>query len=128
VKYLLDTHLLLLAVSASQKFPAQARALIEEADSEFWFSVVSVWEVAIKAGLGRDADMMQPALLRSTLLASGLSELTIVSEHAIATVSLPGLHGDPFDRMLIAQASVEGMLLVTSDTLLGRYPGPVRLV
>jgi len=128
VKLLLDTHILLWAVSASNQLSPVARKLLGDTDSELWFSVVNVWEVAIKVGLGRDPEMISPTLFRATLLQSRYRELPILSTHALATESLPQLHSDPFDRMLLAQASVEGMLLVTSDARLSKYSGPVRLV
>jgi PIN domain nuclease of toxin-antitoxin system len=122
-----DTHLLLWAIGASDKLPSTVRTLLS-GNNHLWFSVVNVWEVAIKVGLGRDSAMIPPSLFRETLLQSGYRELPILSAHALATVSLPSLHGDPFDRMLIAQATTEGMLLLTSDVRLSQYPGPVRLV
>ena len=128
MKLLFDTHLLLWTVSASRKLPPAARELLENTENELWFSVVNVWEVAIKVALGRDSEMVPPSLFRGTLLQSKYQELPILSTHALATELLPQLHSDPFDRMLLAQASVEGMLLVTSDARLSRYPGPVRLV
>ncbi len=87
--------------------------------------MVSLWELVIKAGLGREGFQVQPSLLR-TLLDGGFVELPIEAAHVLAVAQLPPLHRDPFDRLLLAQAEREGLLLITADALLARYPGPVR--
>jgi PIN domain nuclease of toxin-antitoxin system len=92
------------------------------------FSAASLWEVAIKRGLGRSDFRVDPRLLRRGLLDNGYSELPITSEHAVAVDGLPPIHKDPFDRMLVAQAMVEGVALLTADPLVAQYPGPVRRV
>jgi PIN domain nuclease of toxin-antitoxin system len=92
------------------------------------FSSASLWEVAIKRGLGRDDFRVDPRLLRRGLLDNGYSELPITSEHAVAVDGLPPFHKDPFDRMLVAQATVEGIALLTADPWVAQYPGPVRRV
>ena len=125
---LVDTHLLLWAAGEPQKLSADARALLEEPGQTLWFSAVSLWEVAIKHKLGRDDFRVEPRRLRRGLLDNGWRELPITSEHAIATDDLPALHKDPFDRMLLAQAHVEGVTLVTSDNVVAQYPGAVRKV
>jgi PIN domain nuclease of toxin-antitoxin system len=92
------------------------------------FSVVSVWEVAIKSSL-RHADFeVSPILLRETLLESGYEELSVMGNHAVAVAGLPPIHKDPFDRLLIAQAMIEGITLLTVDAAIARYPGPIRKV
>ena len=128
MKLLLDTHLLLWAASEPDRFSAEARALIEDPDNELLFSAASLWEIAIKSGLGRKDFHVNPRLLRRSLLDNGYTELPIGSEHAVAIDTLPPLHKDPFDRILIAQAMVEGILLLTNDTQLARYPAAVRQV
>lgn len=125
---LVDTHLLLWAAGQPQKLSRPARRLLDDPDERLWFSAVSLWEVAIKHALGREDFRVEPNRLRRGLLDNGWRELTISSEHAVATLDLPPLHKDPFDRMLLAQARVEGLGLVTSDELVGRYPGNVRRV
>ncbi len=84
--------------------------------------------MAIKNALGRPDFAVDPRLLRRGLLDNGYAELPILGDHAMAVAGLPPLHRDPFDRLLIAQAIVEGMLLITADAAVGRYPGPIRLV
>ena len=128
MKLLLDTHLLLWAAGNSDRLPADARPLIESPDNELFFSAASLWEIAIKCELAREDFQVDARLLRRGLLDNGYSELPIGSEHAVAVGSLPPSHKDPFDRMLIAQAMVEGITLLTADSLVAQYPGPVRRV
>jgi PIN domain nuclease of toxin-antitoxin system len=87
-----------------------------------------LWEVVIKRGLGREDFKVDPRLLRRGLLDNGYSELPIGSEHVVAIDTLPPLHKDPFDRVLIAQALVEGITLLTRDPVVARYPAPVQAV
>jgi PIN domain nuclease of toxin-antitoxin system len=126
VKLLLDTHLLLWSAAMPKKLPAAARRLIDDPDHELIFSAASLWEVAIKNQLGREDFHVEPRVLRRALLDNGYDELVITSEHAVATDTLPPLHKDPFDRLLVAQAQTEGITLLTSDAVLAGYPGPVR--
>ena len=104
------------------------QALIEGEEAELHFSAVSVWETAIKHGLERPDFHTDPHRFRRGLLDGGYVELPITGAHAAAVAALPNLHKDPFDRLLVAQATVEGLLLLTADRLIGRYPGPIRLV
>lgn len=126
MRVLLDTHLLLWAAGAPEKLSAPLRQLLEQPETELLFSPASLWEVAIKNALGRDDFRVEPSLLRRGLVDNGYGELPITAEHAVAVAVLPLLHKDPFDRMLIAQASVEGVELLTVDEQVGRYPGPIR--
>jgi PIN domain nuclease of toxin-antitoxin system len=128
MKFLLDTHLLLWAAGEPRRLSRQARTLIENPNNELLFSAASLWEVAIKRGLGRKDFKVDARLLRRGLLDNGYSELPILSDHVVATESLPPLHKDPFDRVLVAQATVEGVLLLTTDSLVSQYPGPIRMV
>jgi PIN domain nuclease of toxin-antitoxin system len=125
VKLLIDTHLLLWLALGSSKLSARARAVIEEPGNSLFFSAASIWEVAIKSGLDRDDFTVDPRLLRRGLLDNGYEELAIDSRHAIAILDLPPLHKDPFDRILVAQAMVEGMTLATADEAVARYPGTI---
>lgn len=128
MKFLLDTHLLLWAAGEPEKLPDQARAIIEDENVELWFSAGSIWEIAIKRGLGRADFRADPRLLRRGLLENAYVELPVSGAHAAAIDLLPPLHKDPFDRMLVAQAIAESVTLLTSDALVARYPGPVRKV
>jgi PIN domain nuclease of toxin-antitoxin system len=128
VKLLLDTHLLLWAAGQPERLSDAARELVEATDNELVFSTASLWEVVIKRGLGREDFKVDPRLLRRGLLDNGYSELPIASEHVVAIDTLPQLHKDPFDRVLVAQALVEGITLLTRDPVVGRYPAPVRVI
>jgi PIN domain nuclease of toxin-antitoxin system len=92
------------------------------------FSAVSLWEITMKSGLGREEFRVEPRVLRRGLLDNGYVELPITSEHAVHVDALPTLHKDPFDRLLLSQALVEGITLLTADAQLARYRGPVRKV
>lgn len=128
VKLLLDTHLLLWAAGQPERLSTPARQLLDDPRNEPLFSAASLWEVAIKSSLGREDFRVEPRLLRRGLLDNGYAELPITSQHAVNIDSLPPLHKDPFDRLLLAQALSEDLLLVTSDAQLARYPAPVRTV
>jgi PIN domain nuclease of toxin-antitoxin system len=128
MKLLLDTHLLLWAAGKPNRLPAAARKLIDSPANELLFSAASVWEVAIKRGLGHSDFRADPRLLRRGLLDNGYTELPILSDHVVAIESLPPVHKDPFDRLLVAQATVEGITLLTADSIVAEYPGPVRLM
>ena len=128
MKLLLDTHLLLWAAGEPKRLSKQARTLIDNPENELLFSAASLWEVAIKRGLGREDFKVDARLLRRGLLDNGYSELPIISDHVVATESLPPIHKDPFDRVLVAQATVEGVTLLTIDSLVAQYPGPIKTV
>jgi PIN domain nuclease of toxin-antitoxin system len=128
VKLLLDTQVLLWAAGQPDRLPSEARELIASMDNELYFSAASIWEVVIKAGMGRQDFTLDARILRRGLLDNGYGEVAIGSEHVIAIDNLPTLHKDPFDRVLVAQAQVEGITLLTADHVVARYPGPVRLV
>ena len=128
MRLLLDTHLLLWAAGEPDRLSTVARKLIKDSGNELMFSAASFWEIAIKRGLGRDDFQVDPRLLRRGLLDNSYSELLIGSDHALAIDGLPRLHKDPFDRILVAQAMVEGITLLTVDPLVAQYAGPVRRV
>jgi PIN domain nuclease of toxin-antitoxin system len=128
VRLLPDTHVLLWTIAESRRLSAAARALIGEPDNELTFSSVSLWEVAIKTGRGRDDFRIDVGSLRRGLFNNGYAELAVTGAHAAALATLPPIHKDPFDRMLVAQAIVEGFTLLTSDPMVAKYPGPIRLV
>lgn len=126
MKWLLDTHIVLWAAGNPHRLSAQAQVLLNAPESELLFSAASLWEIAIKSGLGREDFQVDARLLRRGLLDNGYSELPIRSEHVVALDRLPLLHKDPFDRLLIAQALVEGITLLTADELVAQYPAPIQ--
>ncbi len=128
MKLLLDTHLLLWAASEPKRLSKAAHGLLEDVNNELLFSAASLWEIAIKRNLGREDFRADPRLLRRGLLDNGYTELAITGEHAINVDLLPSAHKDPFDRILVAQATVEGITLLTTDRKLLGYPGPIRKV
>ncbi|MBV9566873.1 MAG: type II toxin-antitoxin system VapC family toxin [Hyphomicrobiales bacterium] len=128
MKFLLDTHLLLWAAEGSKRMSARARTLIENRDNILAFSVASLWEIAIKSGLNHPSFEVNARALRRGLIDSGFQELPILSEHTVAIDDLPPIHKDPFDRILISQAKVEGITLLTNDRIVGRYGRPARMV
>lgn len=128
MKLLLDTHLLLWAANAPERLSAKGKAFFEDPDHELLFSAASIWELAIKNGLGRDDFKVDARLLRRGLLDNGYSELAITGAHAVFLESLPPIHKDPFDRILVAQATVEGITLLTADSIVAKYPGPIEFV
>ncbi len=118
---LLDTHVALWAITDSTRLSQQARQLIEAPTTSVWVSAASVWEIAIKHSLGR-GDM--PVCSRDALryfLDSGYQILPVEAEHTVAVETLPGLHQDPFDRILVAQAMTEPMRLMTHDATVALY-------
>lgn len=128
MKLLLDSHLLLWAAGSPDRLSESARSLFEDPNNELLFSAASLWEIAIKRGLGRTDFQVDARVLRRGLLDNGYCELSITSEHAVAIDALPSIHRDPFDRILVAQAQVEGITLVTTDETVAKYAGPIRKV
>jgi len=125
---LLDTHLLLWAASEPQRLSAKARALLLDPANQLLFSAASLWEISIKNGLERSDFNVDPLRLWRMLLFNGYHELPITSKHTIAVNELPLLHKDPFDRILVAQARVEGLTLLTADKWVAKYGEGVNKV
>ncbi len=125
---LLDTHILLWAAGQPDRLSEKCRDLLLNPSHDLIFSAASLWEITIKSSLGRSDFHVDSALLRQMLLLYGFRELSVNGEHAIAVSMLPSLHKDPFDRILITQARAEGMLLITSDSLVAAYGYGIWLV
>jgi PIN domain nuclease of toxin-antitoxin system len=128
MRLLLDTHILLWALIAPDRLPKAVREAIETPTNDVLFSSASVWEIAIKAGLGRAEFNVEPAELVAAALDSGFVELPVRSAAAIKVATLPPHHRDPFDRLLAAQAMTEPAVLLTADAKLPAYSEMVRLV
>jgi len=128
MKLLLDTHLLLWAAGEPGRLSRSAKKLLSDPANDLIFSAASLWEIAIKRSLGRADFRVEPRVLRRGLIDNGYLEISITGEHALATETLPPIHKDPFDRILIAQAMAEGVTLLTVDPLVAKYPGAIRKV
>jgi len=121
MKLLLDTHVVLWAAGQPEKLSESARTLLTAPENILFFSAASIWEIVIKRGLGRDDFKADPHRLRKMLVTHGYTELPVTAEHALKVETLPMLHKDPFDRLLLAQARAEGMLLLTIDASVLQY-------
>ena len=128
MKLLLDTHILLWASLFPERLSRKVRDEINDAENDLLFSTGSIWEIVLKHRLRRSTFHVDARVLRRSLLDNQYTELPINSEHVIAVESLPAIHKDPFDRLLVAQATVEGITLLTADSLVAKYPGPIRAV
>lgn len=125
---LLDTRVLLWAAAEPDKLSPVTRGLIEMEDNRLYFSPASTWEMAIKAAKDRSDFQVDPSVFRRELLDNGYQELPILSQHTVLVETLPPIHRDPFDRILVAQATYEGFALFTADETVARYPGPIHKV
>jgi PIN domain nuclease of toxin-antitoxin system len=128
MRILLDTHILLWAVGMSARLPKAVRKTLEDPENEVFYSAASLWEIAIKSGLGRRDFQIDPGQILEVMPETGFLELPVRARHAAEVVRLPPLHKDPFDRILVAQSRVEPMILLTNDGFLVRYSDGVRLV
>jgi PIN domain nuclease of toxin-antitoxin system len=124
-KCLLDTNVLIWLSSDLRRVPRTVLEILEDSDSSLFASTISFWELSIKQGLGKLDSVVLFDIMTGEY---GIRELGITSKYTDTVRELPRLHGDPFDRMLVAQAMVEGMVLVTSDGRLAEYPVAVLRV
>lgn len=125
---LLDTHIALWAITDSPRLPEAARKLILSPENRLWVSTASVWEIAIKHALKRTHMPLSGEQALAHFRQSGYELLSIKPEHAAAVDGLPALHHDPFDRILVAQAQVEPMRLLTHDAMVASYGAGIILV
>lgn len=128
MKLLLDTHILLWSAGQPDKLSDKARSLLLDSSSVLYFSSANIWEIVLKRGLGRDDFKVDPLRLLKQLVINGYEEVAVSSDHALAAEVLPPLHKDPFDRILIAQARTEGMLLLTADSQVSLYGDGIMTV
>lgn len=128
MRLLLDTHVLLWAISASHRLSPDARAWLEDPRNTVLFSAASIWEIAITSSLGRRDFRVDLSRLLKAAVETGFVELPVTSAHAARLEGLADLHKDPFDRLLIAQALAESSLLITNDASLRRYRPQVRVI
>ncbi len=125
---LLDTHILLWVAGQPDRLSEECREMLLNPANTLIFSAASLWEITIKTGIGRSDFNVDPIRLRKMLLLNTYRELPISSEHATALIALPLLHKDPFDRMLITQARIEGLILITSDAKVAAYGEGIQQV
>ena len=125
---LLDTHLLIWSAFDTGRMSDKARELINDGDNVLHFSAMSLWEIAIKTARNSADFSVDPKRLQYLLAVNGFVEVVMTSEHAIVAGQLPLLHRDPFDRALIAQARCEGLILMTADSAINLYEGPILKV
>jgi PIN domain nuclease of toxin-antitoxin system len=128
MNFLIDTQLAIWALFDDPRLSRTAQQILDAPENRFQFSVCSIWEIAIKRRLNRPDFQFDPREVREHLLRNGCEELTILSKHAVEVDSLPPIHKDPFDRLLIAQARVEGIILLTCDPVIAKYSGSIRKV
>ena len=126
MKYLLDTHAFLWFVSEDNKLSSKARSIIKNSNNEVYFSAVSAWEMSIKIRLGRLTieEDLEPFMIKQ-LAENNFSTLSITIFHSIHTSKLPDIHKDPFDRMIVAQAQVEDLSIISKDKNIKKYKAPV---
>ncbi len=124
MRYLLDTHILLWAVAQSYLLSPAMSDVLADGQNSIYFSVINLWEMAIKSSLPRRDLKIEATVARREALAYGFRELQVTAEHAFAVRFLPAIHKDPFDRLLIAQARAEGLQLLTADAQIQRYFAP----
>ena len=125
---LLDTHVALWAITDNPDLSIKARSLILAPGSTIWISSVSVWEISIKYSLGRGDMPISGLNAQHYFRQAGYRFLSIEPEHVVAVEELPNHHQDPFDRLLVAQALVEPMRLITHDTMMARYSDTIILI
>ena len=125
MRILLDTHLILWWLAKSPSLSEQARALIGDPENTVFVSAVSLWEIWLKESLGK---LRLPPDFESKLAEESFENLPLTATHARQVALLPWRHRDPFDRMLVAQARVENLILLTADDLVAAYGDFIRLV
>jgi PIN domain nuclease of toxin-antitoxin system len=128
VRLLIDTHLLIWAVSEPRKLPSRVRALLEDGANEILFSTCSAWELAVKASTGRPNFEGSPSEIVAGGFEAGFVELPIKMQAALKIAELPPHHRDPFDRLLVAQAMTETIQLLTVDRKLAVYSELVTVI
>ncbi|HEV2323694.1 MAG TPA: type II toxin-antitoxin system VapC family toxin [Terracidiphilus sp.] len=126
--FLLDTHFVIWIPINDRRIGSVGRKILNDSANTFLFSAANLWEIAIKRAQKVGAFAYDPRAIRKHMLANGYQELPIDGSHAVAVDSLPLIHRDPFDRLLIAQAIIEGITFLTRDRAIAKYPGPIRRV
>jgi PIN domain nuclease of toxin-antitoxin system len=128
MSYLFDTHLLIWVINEPDRIPEHIAILMQEGSRGRNFSAAAIWESSIKSALGREGFDIDPHVMRTILIKAGFNEIAINGQHGLAVRYMPLIHRDPFDRIMIAQANIEGLTLVTADAILAQYPARVMVV
>jgi PIN domain nuclease of toxin-antitoxin system len=127
MRLLLDTNVVLAAIVAPKKLRPAARAALADPENELYVSAAAVWEIVMKHALGKLPMPRDPAgSIPAWFVALGFRDLPILRSHVLAVARLPSLHRDPFDRIMIAQALVEGLTISTRDPIVRKYPVPTQ--
>ncbi len=122
MRVLLDTQIWLWMLASPERLSASSRALVSSTENELMLSAASAWEIAIKHGLGKLTLPESPTAYVTRLMSqSAVSPLPVYHRHALHVATLPAHHGDPFDRLLIAQAQIEALPVLTADLMFSRY-------
>ncbi|MDQ3537490.1 MAG: type II toxin-antitoxin system VapC family toxin [Actinomycetota bacterium] len=122
MRVLLDTHVWLWLQASPQRLDAKARELVQDTRNELLLSAASAWEIAIKYALGRLAlPEPPPSYVPDRMASSGVGGLAVEAGHALHVATLPALHRDPFDRLLVAQSQLESIPIMTADSAIARY-------
>lgn len=127
MRILLDTYILLWALDSPHRLPKDVKPLLEDPEQEILFSAASIWEIAIKCQIGRENFQVEPADIVAAAVNTGFVELPVRSAAACLVSTFPAYHKDPFDRLLIAQATLEPAKLITVDLQLGEYSELVQV-
>ena len=128
MRLLLDTHILLWALTDDPRLSTQARDLLLNSHNDLFFSVASIWEIAIKRTVRRDSMPVSAKQAVHLFHEAGYEELSVTADHAALVETLPAIHSDPFDRLLVAQAMAEPMRLITHDRVMASYSDSIMLV
>ena len=123
--YLVDTHVLIWLTVQSPRLDQSTQELLADPDNEIYFSAISIFEIAVKQQLTKVDFNVEASVIRRVLIEKGYCELAVNGLHASFVGTMPLIHKDPFDRLLVAQANVEGMTLITADEQVAQYPGPI---
>jgi PIN domain nuclease of toxin-antitoxin system len=123
--YLIDTHILIWLSMKSSRLNQATKNLLADRNNEIYFSAISIFEIAVKQQLSKSDFDVDASAVRRAMLDEGYIELVVDGLHASFIATMPLIHKDPFDRLLVAQANVEGMTLITADEQIAQYPGPI---
>lgn len=123
--YLVDTHVLIWLAVESPRLDQPTREILADPENHIFFSAISIFEIAVKETLSKRGFDVEASAIRRMMIENDFVELPVNGLHAAHVATLPMIHRDPFDRLLVSQAIIEGMILITADQHIARYPGPI---